>query len=139
MPQTLGVYKTRRFPFAPARVYDTWIDPSIRVAPIVHMEAEVCVGGTVQIVIETGGVRSTMSGKYLAVEPETQLQYTWRWMHRDEETVVTVSFQEASTGCRLTLVHEGFTTPADREAHHLAWDAYLKQLDHELAARAEVG
>lgn len=137
MPNVLGVFKTRRFPYSAALVYETWIDPGVRVAPIAFMEADVRVGGEVRIVIETGGSQSTMLGRYLEVEPGERLKYTWCWQHRGEETVVTVAFGQAGSGCRLTLTHEGFSRPGDREAHHQAWEAYLQQLETEVAARAE--
>jgi uncharacterized protein YndB with AHSA1/START domain len=135
MSQSLGIYKTRRLPFAADAVYETWIDPQVRVPPIVSMQAEVCVGGKVQIVIETGGTQSTMLGEYREVEPGRRLQYTWQWQHSDTETLVTVCFYPAGESCRLTLTHEGFATAGDREAHDLAWEAYLKQIEREVAGR----
>jgi uncharacterized protein YndB with AHSA1/START domain len=128
MPNLLGVYKTRRLPYPAALVYEAWIDPTVRVAPISYMEAEVRVGGRVRIVIESGSTESTMLGRYLEVEAGEWLKYTWCWQHRGEETLVTVKFQPAGSGCRLTLMHEGFSRAGDREAHDVAWEAYLPHI-----------
>ena len=117
--------------------YRAWIDTTVRVPPIVAMEADVRLGGAVRIEIETGGVRSVMLGRYLEVEPNRYLHYTWCWLHRDEETQVTVTFDDTEAGCRLCLTHEGFSRPADREAHALAWEAYLQQLTRTLAQQSQ--
>jgi uncharacterized protein YndB with AHSA1/START domain len=74
--------------------------------------------------------RSSAVGNYTKVVPNELLQFTWspNW-NLGEESLVTVSFQDARGGTQITIRHERFNTEASRDGHNNGWAGCLDKLD----------
>lgn len=129
----------------PEKLFAMWTDPKLMAlwfAPD-EMSAESCAadatpGGKWQVVMRhPAGRRSTVSGVFRAVEPPKRLVFTWAWLDetgvRGHETEVTVTFEPAPGGTRLTLVHRGFATEDGRRQHNQGWDGCLDKLAGQFA------
>ena len=71
------------------------------------------------------GRRHTVSGVYRAIDPPNRLVLTWAWDDdngvRGHETEITVTFQSAPGGTRLTLIQQTFATAETRDRHSHGW------------------
>ena len=68
------------------------------------------------------GPLSTVTGKYLVVDPPRQLSYTWNpsWQP-GEESQVHYQLQATASGTLVRFRHEGFQTAKSREGHTAGW------------------
>jgi len=68
------------------------------------------------------GPVSTVSGKYLVVDPPRALSYTWNpsWAP-GEETEVHYQLEPTSSGTKVIFRHDGFQSAPSREAHTAGW------------------
>jgi len=73
------------------------------------------------------GTLHTVSGVYRAIEPPRRLVFTWGWDDdngmRGHETEVTVTFEPAPGGTRLTLLQQTFQDQDARDKHSLGWNS----------------
>jgi uncharacterized protein YndB with AHSA1/START domain len=80
----------------------------------------------------------TKRGVYREVEAPARLVFTYvnQWADGtvDEETLVTVTFEEEGGRTRLTLRHTGFATVEARDAHEGGWSSCLERFSEHLAA-----
>jgi len=75
-----------------------------------------------------------VSGTYVEVQPPSRLVYTWQWGHREDETLVTVEFNDRDGGTELVLTHERFRDEPDVTLHGEGWDGCFTRLGELLAA-----
>jgi uncharacterized protein YndB with AHSA1/START domain len=88
------------------------------------------------------------AGTFLKIDPPHELAFTWGFADADaaqhtkhEQTAassdnpmpagstrVTVTFDAADNGTRLTLRHDDLPSPELSEAHRVAWQTYLPRL-----------
>lgn len=72
-----------------------------------------------------GGPDLWQGGRYLAIEPETLLRYTFAWDAADPateaETIVTITLADDGGGTRLTLHQQTFRSRAARDGHARGW------------------
>ena len=68
------------------------------------------------------GPVSTVSGRYLVVDPPHKLSYTWNpsWQP-GEESQVHYTLEAIPSGTRVSFRHEGFATAKSREGHTMGW------------------
>ena len=71
------------------------------------------------------GSEHVVSGIYRAIEPPKRLVFTWGWDDdagmRGHETEVTVTFEPAPGGTRMTLVQQTFIDTDSRNRHQHGW------------------
>lgn len=130
------------------RVYEAWTNPDILkqwFGPArMHCPdatLDVRVGGEYRIDVvpdvlpearegeACGERRSSALGSYTRVVPNELLQFTWSpdW-NVGEESLVTVTFKDATGGTEVTIRHERFATEQSRDGHNNGWAGCLDKL-----------
>jgi uncharacterized protein YndB with AHSA1/START domain len=83
------------------------------------------------------GSEHTVSGIYRAIEPPRRLVFTWGWDDdagmRGHETEVTVTFEPAAGGTRMTFVQQTFVDADSRNRHEHGWGSSFVCLAREAA------
>ena len=72
-----------------------------------------------------------LSGEFTEVEPPSALAYTFVWdppNPDDQETLATLSLEEAGDSTRLTLVQAPFATEERLALHRDGWTESLEKL-----------
>lgn len=118
-------------------VYAAWTEPEMLrrwMAPgnasVVRAVAEVAVGGAFLVEMRgADGRRWLTRGTYREVVPYRRLVHTWRWEGSGVETLVTVEFEPADAGTRLTLTHSRFAGDVARDEHVDGWTGCLAKLE----------
>ena len=129
------------------RVYEAWTNPEVLKQWFGNPKSycssatlNVHPGGSYRITVtpvvppdtpgeECGTRTSSAFGSYVKVVPNELLQFTWSsdWVP-GEDTLVTVSFQDARGGTQINIRHERFVTEASRDAHNNGWATCLDRL-----------
>jgi uncharacterized protein YndB with AHSA1/START domain len=132
-----------------ARVYEAWTNPEIlktwfgsasRYCPSATLDVRV--GGAYRIEVapnepaaaatgEDCATRTTAAfGAYTKIVPDELLQFTWAsdWVP-GEESLVTVTFEDARGGTQVNIRHERFATEQSRDAHNTGWANCLDKLE----------
>lgn len=117
-----------------AREVKLWSAPEGMTIP--EAEVDLREGGRFRVVMQESeeGARHVAVGTYREVTPPSRLVYTWSWQPEDggspaPETLITVEFEEDGDGTRVVMVHEGFTTDAERAEHEQGWASSLNRLE----------
>jgi uncharacterized protein YndB with AHSA1/START domain len=117
----------------PERVFALWTEPEQLVKwwgpegfDVPESALDVRVGGQWCTTMRApDGRLRTVSGVYRVIDPPTRLVLTWAWNDddgaRECETELTVTFQSAPGGTRLTLVQQTFPTTEARDRHSHGW------------------
>lgn len=85
--------------------------------------------------VREDGQRYPHYGRFLRIEPEQLLEFTWlTCATRGTETVVAVELTPHADGTHLTLTHAGFPDEESREQHETAWNSILAQLDQKTSS-----
>lgn len=127
----------RRIKAAPARVFAAWTQAEIlaqwfgphhtRVAEA-QVDARVDGGFRLQLE-EDGGARHEISGRYLEIEPERRMVFTWAWASTPErESRVTVQFRPIDNGTEVTLTHDRFADSDTAMRHRRGWTESMERL-----------
>jgi len=78
------------------------------------------------------GTQEAASGIFRVVERPRRLVFTWAWDRDDgargHESEVTVTFEAAPGGTRLTLVQQTFESSEARNTHGRGWPAAFDRL-----------
>ena len=86
------------------------------------------------------GSEHVVSGIYRALEPPNRLVFTWGWDDdagmRGHETEVTVTFEPAPGGTRMTLVQQTFADADSRNRHEHGWTSSFVCLAREATKSA---
>jgi uncharacterized protein YndB with AHSA1/START domain len=125
-----------------SRVYEQWTSPELLqqwFGPAnMHCTSaalDARLGGAYSIAIRPEGAPATQpdaiaSGNYTRVVPGELLQFTWKptW-NPGEESLVTVSFQDAAgEGTEITIGHQNFA-PDSVEGYTRGWTACLDKME----------
>ena len=81
------------------------------------------------------GWDGTVNCRFVEIEPQRTLSYTWVVGDMEIDTVVTFTLTPTERGTHLSLVQSGFR-PDQRQAYHgarLGWPEHLARLDELLA------
>lgn len=138
--------KVHRDIAAPADIiFDAWLDAEsltgwLHPVPTTHCTATLDAreGGGFEIVMYLDGKPLPHTGRYIRIARHTQLVFTWASpATQQQETLVTVDFEEKQGNTRVTVTHEKL--PENREtacSHHDGWTDALRQLDELATAKA---
>lgn len=128
---------TRQMKASPSALYAAWTEQWDRWFALpgsVLMRAEV--DAPFFFLVEHEGRRYPHYGRFLRLEPDRLVEFTWltgRGGTEGAETVVTVEYEPLGAGARLTLTHAGFYEEAQCRENHEAWPHVLAHLDDVLA------
>lgn len=98
------------------------------------MDINPTVGGHYRLLIKSPEFNASNEGKFLIVEPEQHLRYTWEWNNDGEVTEIDVRFVYIASGCQIKLTHNGFTKQESADMHSTGWDSYINGLTDFLRA-----
>ena len=127
----------------PERLFELWTDPEQLTKwwgpegyTTPKYALDVRPGGRWRTSMRTpDGQNRTVSGIYRALEPPRRLVFTWGWDDdagmRGHETEVTVTFEPAPGGTRMTLVQQAFTDTDSRNRHQHGWTSSFVCLARE--------
>jgi uncharacterized protein YndB with AHSA1/START domain len=119
----------------PERVFELWTQPEQLVKwwgpdgwDIPAHTIDVRPGGHWRTTMRSPeGRRETVSGVYRMIDQPRRLVFTWAWDQDDgargHETEVTVTFEAAPGGTRLTLVQQTFQSNEVRDKHGVGWSS----------------
>jgi len=98
-------------------------------------DVDLRVGGRYRIVMrEASAEQHRVGGIYREIVPNAKLVFTWAWGSTPErERLVTLRFEAAEGGTRLTLTHEQFADEPTRDRHNQGWNGCLDSLARHLA------
>ncbi len=137
-----AVVEVRRVIAAPPAVlFAAWLDAAsiaiwMRPLDISQTDATIDarVGGEYKLNMHTSSGVVNHHGKYVVIEPNSKLVFTWNSPHTGGETLVTVTFTPVEGGTEVFLLHEKL--PTDQvQGHNGGWTSGMDKL----AAFAENG
>lgn len=119
----------RTIPAPPAEVFDGWLDPRIPGA-LWHGHEKLIfspeIDGLWYLLTPNDPKGTPHYGRFIEIDRPSRLQHSW--MSRNtlgEETIVTVTFQEAGEDTLLILRHSGLPNSEMAMAHEKGWNAIL--------------
>ncbi|MDO9501824.1 SRPBCC domain-containing protein [Falsiroseomonas sp.] len=127
----------RRIAAPPARVFAAWTQPEMMArwfgphhTRVDHAEVDARIDGAFRIrMTEDNGDRHEVGGRYLEIEPERLLVFTWAWASMPErESRVTVRFRPLEDGTEITLTHDRFADAATATRHRRGWTESFERL-----------
>ncbi|MEX3007145.1 SRPBCC domain-containing protein [Hoeflea sp. TYP-13] len=131
----MKIEKSYRVPFSVHRVYSAWISSKTVIAPATRMDVNPVVGGHYRLFMEAPEFTAQNEGKFLEVDPQSHLKYTWEWNADGNVTEISVDFEAADDGTEVRIVHSGFTDEESRAMHATGWDSYIDGLTQFLKNR----
>jgi uncharacterized protein YndB with AHSA1/START domain len=136
---------TRVFAAPRPLVFRAWIEPE-RAAlwwgpqgfEILSCHMDVRPGGSWRMSLRgPSGAIQIKQGVYREIVPPERLVFTWRWLDfagvPAHETIVTISFEEQSSGTKLTLHQAVFETAEIRDGHYAGWSGCMDRFAEYLA------
>ena len=118
-------------------LFDAWLDPKMLAnfmmpAPdmsVPEVKADARVGGRFLIVMNAGGKDMPHEGTYKTIDRPHTLAFTWESpMSPIEGSIVTLNFDDADGGTKVTLNHVRFPNEESRNNHEGGWTRILKAL-----------
>lgn len=131
--KSMAIDKTFHIPFPLNMVYRAWVSSETVVPPASRMDIDPVVGGHYKLFVDTPDGSVSCIGKFLTVEPEQRLIYSWEWNNDGEVSRVDVAFAPTAEGTQLRLLHDGFTNADSETNHDTGWDNYIKGLTEFLS------
>lgn len=131
------------------RVYQAWIDPSLRSkwwAGMPGMTCELCEidakpGGKYRVSMNAGDKAHTAYGEFVELSPFEKISFTWSWEHGEmaKGSLVTVELyaceHHGEPATEVILAHERLNAPIERSEHQTGWLGCLKSLGVYLAEK----
>jgi uncharacterized protein YndB with AHSA1/START domain len=127
----------RRIKAPPARVFAAWTEAEMLArwfgphhTSVESAEIDPRVDGRFRIRLrEENGERHEIGGRYLAIEPEREIAFTWAWASTPErESRVTVRFRPLEDGTEITLTHDRFADSDTATRHRRGWTESMERL-----------
>ncbi len=118
-------------------VYQAWTDPaSVRhwMCPdpsvrITQLDWTVVEGASYRIEMSVDGEPVAFRGRFIKVEPDRRLIFSWVSSRTDEEeTEVTVEITSVAEGAEVRLVHDALPTSEAAAEHAAGWENILARL-----------
>jgi len=125
------------FESPPATVYQAWANPELLsqwMGPgnvsCKKVDAELKVGGSYEIHMQTDDGIKIACGVYKTIEPYHALAFTWRWKDTDmPESLVTLTFSGSNGGTDMRLHHTLLPSSESASHHTLGWNGSIKKLE----------
>lgn len=120
-----------------ARIYHAWTAPDMLqrwVCPLGMLAQTVMsnsrINGKFRITLSDQMANiHTLEGRYLAMQRNERLAFTWQWLDESHFTEVDVQFiEENPLTTQLKLTHTGFPDEEDQQLHTQAWIHCLEAL-----------
>ena len=120
------------------KLFDAWLDPAMLarfMTPMPDMEipeakTDGVVGGRFLVVMRAGDQDLPHEGTYKEIDRPNRLAFTWESpMSPIEDSTVTVDFDEADGGTKVTLSHVRFPSEESRDNHMKGWSHILLSLE----------
>jgi uncharacterized protein YndB with AHSA1/START domain len=130
----------RDFPFDPATLYQAWttqLDQWFAAPGAILMRAAVNAPFFFEVHFE--GKRHPHYGRFLRLEPDRLIEFTWvtgEGGTKGAETVLTVELSPRGSGTHLRLTHAGWPDEDSRAKNHAAWPSVLDHLAQQLSIMA---
>jgi uncharacterized protein YndB with AHSA1/START domain len=135
--EVVSLQITRRFDAPPERVFDAWLSPAWSewlppgkvLGRLLLLEPRV--GGRYEMEMTMPDNRLVrVRGRYLEIDRPHRLLLSWIADHNGQETLLSIDLQRDGTGgTLLTLRHDGFPDPGQRDRHRSGWDGPDGALD----------
>lgn len=132
----------------PQKVFDAWVKPELLVQwwgpdgyDTPEHDLNVEKGGKWRTTMRSPeGNRHTCAGVYRTIEPPRRLEFTWSWEQEDgsqgHETLVTVTFEPADGGTRMTMLQKTFQDKENRDNHRGGWTSSFDCLERLFERKA---
>ncbi|UZD69386.1 SRPBCC family protein [Brucella sp. JSBI001] len=140
----LSVSVTKSYDASPSEVFAAWSNPDEtrrwwgpKDFTATIYEADVREGGVWQAVITNDGESLGQSGRYLNIEPDRRLQFTFNWEdgEDDQERTITVKLMPDGAGTMLTFSNTPYASKEDRDNEQSGWEECLARLGDYLEVR----
>jgi uncharacterized protein YndB with AHSA1/START domain len=125
-------------------VFATWLDTEAIGAwmfqpgrdELVSVRLDAVIGGSFSFVVRRDGQLVRHVGKYLELEQDRKLVFTWGVAgDSDDSSKVEVLIEPTSDGCTATVTHQLDPAYADgRDKYAQAWQLMLRRQDERLTA-----
>lgn len=127
---TTPITIVRTLPAEPAAVFRAWTSGDTLVEPVTAVAMDPVAGGAILLTTapSDGDEAGRLDGRFLVVEADRRLRYTWRWRGAVEETLIDVAFHPAGEATVVEVTHAGFLDDRSRQIHLDGWVAYLDAL-----------
>ncbi|MDA8586244.1 SRPBCC domain-containing protein [Rhodobacteraceae bacterium] len=121
------------------RLFDAWLDPKMLATfmtpmpgmPASDVTADARVGGRFLIVMHAGDQDLPHEGTYTTIDRPNRLVFTWESpMSPNDDSTVTIDFEEVSGGTKVTLNHVRFPNEESRDNHKGGWAHILQCLEN---------
>ena len=122
----MQIEKTYEIPFPLTRVYTAWVSSNTVIPPATSMDVLPEVGGHYRLIMETPEFYGKNEGKFLVVEAEKRVTYTWEWNGDGEVSEIDVVYEAIDAGTRINITHSGFTKKESVTNHDSGWDSYME-------------
>lgn len=71
-------------------------------------------------------------GVFKEIIPNELIKSTWQWSNGDQETLLTVKFNEVEDGTQLTVIHELFQDEEQKNMHADGWNSCMSRIERIL-------
>ncbi len=135
-PTTLTLTVSKTIRATPEQAYRAWIDPAVMskfmaggdTQTVVEARTDPFVGGAF-FVLMRGETDVPHKGKYLVLNPFSQMTFTWESPYSLADSVVDLRFAPVAAGCEVTLTHTKFISQGARDGHEKGWARILSRLE----------
>lgn len=135
-PQTITVTVERVLAATPEQAFDAWLDPTVPGTPW-NMADKLILDAREDGLFFWQVHGTPHYGRFTEVARGRQLRHTWMSPNTGGlESLVSVSFQPAAAGTRMTLVHSGLPDSEGGRSHDKGWNFFLDGFGERLARAA---
>ncbi len=129
----MEINKSYELPFPVETVYTAWVSSDTVIPPATSMDVLPEVGGHYRLMMQMADFSGKNEGKFLLVQPNARVTYTWEWNNDGEVSTIDVRFKATREGTHIDLVHNGFSSAESVTNHDAGWDSYLEGFTKHLS------
>ena len=136
-PVSPSLTLVRRMKATPAKVWQAWTTPAVMAqwfgphhTRVESAEVDLRIDGAFLVrLVEDSGERHAVTGRYVEIEPESRLVFSWHWVSMPERVSrVTVVLRPIAEGTEVTLTHDRFADADTAKRHTRGWTESLERL-----------